>query len=770
MKIKSEKIVTIMGVVCIILVILTIVLQNLNLDPELAGPLTLVILSFLAISIIGAFVAYQKSVVKPLNEVSKAVRSLSEGSSSEDLKVTSFGVVADIATDMNEVFHNMQSATVFAQEIGEGNFESEAGDVNENDALTTALLDMRDKLKDVAEEEKKRNWAVQGLATFSELLRNNQDDLEELGYNVIKNLVKYLGANQGGFFTYKPYEGTDAVSAEDALFKGKVELVSCYAYEKRKYKVKEVFVGEGLVGQCVIEKETIYLNDVPGDYVNITSGLGKATPRSILIVPLQVNEEIFGVVEIASFKNIEDYQVKFVEDLSESIASTLSSVKMAMNTKTLLDKAEEANKEMRSKEEQMEEIQDELAEKLKQNEEDTARFMSVVEAINKTNAAIEFDMKGNIIEVNDMFLGVMGFKKEDLLGMPESFLLPEDEKESPQHSMMWESLKTGQYFSGEFRRLSKSGKDVWMNGTYNPIHDAQNVPYKIIKFASFTTDEKERKLDLNGKLNALKESVGVIELDMEKKLRSVNSIILSDLGYKRLETRNKPLSLFTGEEYIKGRAFKNIWAGIEDGDTVSQSITFNKKKGGEKYYKGNFSTIKNLKGEVIKILCVLVDVSKEVEAEKALKEELEAALNNSMIKVADEEKDTQGAMVALNDALEELNQGDLSVDALIEKNKLPIIIINKETTAIENSTLVMQALLGYENAELVGKLFPEFLNVDEDKVGNLIKGIGEASVFQEEIVLKGKGGDQNLTVLFAPILGSEEDGGTKICMIALSMF
>lgn len=769
MKIKSEKIVSVMGIVCIVLVILTVILQNLNLDPQLAGPLSLALLSFLAISIISAFVAYQKSVVKPLNEVSKAVRLLSEGGSSDDLKVQSFGVVADIAKDMNEVFHNMQAATVFAQEIGEGNFESEAGDVNENDALTTALLDMRDKLKDVAEEEKKRNWAVQGLATFSELLRNNQDDLEELGYNVIKNLVKYLGANQGGFFTYKPYDGNDAVSEEDALFKGKVELVSCYAYEKRKYKVKEVFVGEGLVGQCVVEGETIYLNDVPGDYVNITSGLGKATPRSILIVPLQVNEEIFGVVEIASFKNIEDYQVKFVEDLSESIASTLSSVKMAMNTKTLLDKAEEANKEMRSKEEQMEEIQDELAEKLKQNEEDTARFMSVVEAINKTNAAIEFDMKGNIIEVNDMFLGVMGFRKEDLIGMPESFLLPEDEKESPQHSMMWESLKTGQYFSGEFRRLSKSGKDVWMNGTYNPIHDAQNVPYKIIKFASFTTDEKERELDLNGKLNALKESVGVIELDMEKKLRSVNGIILSDLGYKRLETRNKPFELFTGEEYMKGRAFKSLWAGLNDGDTVTQSLTFKKKGGGEKYYKGNFSTIKNLKGEVIKILCVLVDISKEVEAEKALKEELEAALNNSMIKVADEEKDTQGAMVALNDALEELNQGDLSVDALIEKNKLPIIILNKDTAAIENSTLVMQALLGYENAELVGKSFSEFLNVDEDKLGTINKGIGEAGVFQEEIVLKGKGGDQNLTVLFAPILGNEEDG-TKICMIALSMF
>ena len=770
MKIKSEKVVTILGIASVVLIIVTIVLQNLNLDPEISEPINLVFLSFLAIAIIAAFVSYQKSVVKPLNEVSKAVKTLSEGKATEDLKIKTFGVVAEIATDMNDVFHNMQSATVFAQEIGEGNFESDAGDVNENDALTNALLDMRVKLKDVAEEEKKRNWAVQGLATFSELLRNNQDDLDELGYNVIKNLVKYLGANQGGFFIYKPYEGNEALSKEDALFKGKVELVSCYAYEKRKYKEKEVAVGEGLVGQSVVEKQTIYLNDVPGDYINITSGLGKSRPRSILIVPLKVNEEIFGVVEIASFKNIEDYQVKFVEDLSESIASTLASVKMAMNTKELLDKAEEANKEMRSKEEQMGQIQDELAEKLKQNEEDTARFSSVVEAINKTNAAIEFDMKGSIIEVNDMFLGVMGYKKEELIGKSEAFLLTQDEKDSPQHSMMWESLKTGQYFSGEFRRLSKNGKDVWMNGTYNPIHNSQNVPYKIIKFASFTTDEKERELDLNGKLNALKDSVGVLEIDLEKKLRSVNGIILDALGYKRLETRNKSFSLFVGEEFMKGTAFKNIWAGLMDGDTISQSLAFKKKDGGERHYKGNFSTIKNLKGEIIKMLCVLVDITKEVEAEITLKQELEDALNNSMIKIANEEKDTSGAMIALNDALEELNQGDLSVDALIEKNKLPIIVLSKESVEIENSTLVMQAILGYENSEIKGKSFAELLSIDEDKLGRLVEGINEASVFQEEITLKGKSGDQNLTVLFAPILGSEEDGGTKICMIALSMF
>lgn len=769
MKLKSEQLILILGVLSIVIIIGLVITVNLDIDPELMSPVILGGLSILALLILGCVVTYKNKVLQPLKNITVAAKNLADGKAAEkSIMIQSDGMVGEVATQLNEVFSNVQSATVFAQEIGDGNFNSDTSGVNENDALTHALLDMRDKLKQVAEEEKKRNWAVQGLATFSELLRNNQDDLEALGYNVIKNLVKYLDANQGGFFSYKPHAG-DAINEEDRLFKGKVELVACYAYERRKYKIKEVFVGEGLVGQCVVEQQTIYLNDVPNDYINITSGLGKSTPRSILIVPLKVNEEIFGVLEIASFKNIEEHQVKFVEDLSESIASTLSSVKMAMNTKKLLESAEESNQEMRRKEQQMEEIQEELAGKLKQNEEDTVRFQSVVEAINKTNASIEFDMKGNIIEANDMFCGVMGYTKSDLIGKSESFILPSDEKESPQNSMMWESLKAGQYFSGEFRRISKSGKDIWMNGTYNPIYDSSGTPYKIIKFASFSTDEKERELDLTAKLNSMRLSVGVLEIDLEQKVRAINALLLDDLGYRRLETRNKPLSLFTGKDYLKGNAWKSVWAGLMDGDAVNQTIALYKKEGGEKFYKANFSTIKNLKGVVIKVLCVLVDISKEVLAERKLQAELEQALNNSMIRVPAEDKESPGAMAILNDALDELNKGDLSVPALIKKNSLPLFVFNHKSMTIEDATLMVQALVGQEKPDLVGKKIVDIIQfTDKEKEENTLSQVASLNIFQEEFLIKAKDNTQKFTVLFAPILG-ETDDDAKVCMIVLSL-
>ncbi len=248
----------------------------------------------------------------------------------------------------NQLKDNLQQAVSFALEVGEGKFDNHYQPVSEHDALGNALISMRDKLQQSSEEDKRRNWTSEGLARFSEILRSNVN-FTELASTVITHLVKYTGANQGGLFIIQN-EGSESV----------LELAACYAYERRKYLNKRIQIGEGLVGQCYLEGETIYLTALPEDYINITSGLGTAPPTSVLIVPLKINDDIEGIVELASFRKFLPHEIAFIEKLGETIASTLSSAKLTQKTQRLLEETRQQAEMLRSQEEEMRQNMEEL--------------------------------------------------------------------------------------------------------------------------------------------------------------------------------------------------------------------------------------------------------------------------------------------------------------------------------------------------------------------------------------------------------------------------
>ncbi|HEY5825741.1 MAG TPA: GAF domain-containing protein, partial [Cyclobacteriaceae bacterium] len=164
-------------------------------------------------------------------------------------------------------------------------------------------------------------------------------------------LVKYTNSNQGGLFILDD-------SDEDNPY---LNLIACYAFERKKFLTKKVQIGDGLVGQCFLEQERIHLTEIPEDYIRITSGLGGENPTSCLLVPLKVNDKIFGVVELASFKIYPEHVVELVEKFAESIASTISNVKINESTKLLLEQTQQQAEEMKSQEEEMRQNMEELS-------------------------------------------------------------------------------------------------------------------------------------------------------------------------------------------------------------------------------------------------------------------------------------------------------------------------------------------------------------------------------------------------------------------------
>jgi GAF domain-containing protein len=211
------------------------------------------------------------------------------------------------------------------------------------------LKDNLNKLEDRQKEEKQRQWANEGLTKCITIIRN-QPDLIELSNELISFTVKYLNANQGGLFLINEDDPHDVY----------LELSAAYAYERRKFLKKRVDIGEGLLGQVYLEKQHTYLKKVPEDYVSITSGLGTANPASLLLVPLKINDDIRGVMELASFREFSDFEIHFVETLGENIASTLQSIKTNTRTKELLAVSQQQTEEMKAQEEEMRQNMEEL--------------------------------------------------------------------------------------------------------------------------------------------------------------------------------------------------------------------------------------------------------------------------------------------------------------------------------------------------------------------------------------------------------------------------
>ena len=300
-----------------------------------------------------------RSILRDVTGVTGIIRQLSLGNI--NLHIDGHRNQDEIGKMKNELcklVERLKHTADFARSIGEGNLNAEYRLLSDDDVLGNSLLGMRQSLQTAekeqlkrAKEEEQRNWGTAGLAKFAEILRRDNDILEALSHNVISNMVKYLGANQGGIFILN-----DAEREDDKV----LEMKACYAFDRRKFAEKQIHPGEGLVGTCYQEGESIYITEVPDGYINITSGLGDASPRAVLICPLKVNDEILGVVELASFREIEPYQLEFVQKVSESIAATISAVRVKIRTERLLTQTKLQAEEMANQEEELRQNMEEM--------------------------------------------------------------------------------------------------------------------------------------------------------------------------------------------------------------------------------------------------------------------------------------------------------------------------------------------------------------------------------------------------------------------------
>ncbi|SDB90627.1 GAF domain-containing protein [Williamwhitmania taraxaci] len=313
---------------------------------------------FIVVAIVLILRYFIRQVYNPLIEIQRSADQIAHGDLNINLeKIRKNNLLKEIVGTFGKMVNKLEITLHQIEEIARLNLSNEIELSSEKDMIGKSLANVQKQLYKFTEDERlakledeKRSWATEGLAMFSNYLRGN-GDLKGISQSIISNLVKYLKANQGGLYIVNiDEEGTKYI-----------ELMACYAYDRLKHINKRIEVGEGLVGQCYFEGESIYMNDVPESYVKISSGLGDANPRCILIVPAKINDKIEAILEIALFIELEAYQISFVEKLAENIASTIWSIQVNEKTKRLLQESQFQTEDMKSKEEEMQQNIEEMA-------------------------------------------------------------------------------------------------------------------------------------------------------------------------------------------------------------------------------------------------------------------------------------------------------------------------------------------------------------------------------------------------------------------------
>lgn len=420
---------------------------------------------------------------KPVKKIEEALDKISVGDLPPAVDIKSDDEFGHISRSVNLLIKNQSELAHFLEKIGDANFNVEYSVLSDKDKLGQAITGMRDKLQKLVSEDSSRQWSTEGIAKFSTILRENTDDLKVLCDKLLTDLVKYLSANQGAIFLLGDGE------------KKYLELMSAYAWNRKKYITKQIEIGEGLVGQAALEKGTIYLTDVPDNYINITSGLGDANPGCILIVPLLFNDELFGVIEFASFKVYQPFEISFVEKLAEIIASTISRANITKQTQTLLSDSQKLTEELRKQEEEMRKNLEEMNATQEEMQQREVERIGIFTAINNTLATVEFNMEGRIITANDKFLNMMNYSLDEIENKTDRIFSDKSNEPIEQYNKFWSDLNKGILQQSDFKRLTKDGRQIWLNASYTPSLDKHGKPYKVIELAQDITEKKKAELE-----------------------------------------------------------------------------------------------------------------------------------------------------------------------------------------------------------------------------------------------------------------------------------
>jgi methyl-accepting chemotaxis protein len=242
-----------------------------------------------------------------------------------------------------------------------------------------------------------------------------------------------------------------------------------------------------------------------------------------------------------------------------------------------------------------------------------ADFESRVAAIDRAQAVVEFGLDGTVLDANTHFLDLMGYTLDEVRGRHHRTFVDPELAESTEYRAFWDRLGRGDYVSGEFRRIGKDGRQVWIQATYNPVFGLDGRPVKVVKFASDVTATTLRTSDFESRLTAIDRSMAVIVFDLEGNVLEANDNFLRTTGYSLREITGQHHSMFCTPEYLRSPEYRDFWLRLRGGEFISGEFRRVGKFGREVWLQASYNPVFDLLGNPAKVVKYAQDVTSQVE-------------------------------------------------------------------------------------------------------------------------------------------------------------
>ena len=334
----------------------------------------------------------------------------------------------------------------------------------------------------------------------------------------------------------------------------------------------------------------------------------------------------------------------------------------------------------------------------------TGDAAAILAALQKSQAIIEFDLDGTIITANQNFLTAMGYRLEEVKGKHHGIFVEPGYRESADYKQFWERLRRGEFQAARFKRINKSGKEIWIEATYNPVFRG-GKPYKVIKFATDITEQKTVEADLQGQVDAIGRSQAVIQFDLNGTILDANDNFLNAMGYRLDEIKGKHHGMFVEPAHRDSAEYRQFWENLRAGEYQAAQYRRIGKGGKEVWIQASYNPILNASGKPYKVVKFAADLTLRKRESAALADEFEKNMKSLVAQVSSSASHMQQTALSLSNSAKQTFQQSSTVSAASEELSASVTEIARQI--VEANNVIGNAVQTAERseqmvAELVG--------------------------------------------------------------------